>query len=63
LADKGYMSPFLSMWISNLVFLGIALILIYASIHEKQLINLKLLTWRLGHLKMRKTSAPDEILH
>lgn len=63
LADKGYMSPFLSMWISNLVFLALAIALIYASIHEKQLINLKLLTWRMGHLKLKKTAAPDEILH
>ncbi len=63
LADKGYMSPFLSMWISNIVFLVLSIALIYASIHEKQLINLRLLSWRLSHLKARKTAAPDEILH
>lgn len=63
LADKGLMSPFLSMWVSNMVFLVIALGLIYASIKEKQLINLRLLSWRITHWKMKKTNAPDEIIH
>ena len=63
LADRGLMSPFVSMWISNIVFLILALVLIYLSIHEKQLINLHLLRWRLSHLKLRKGSAPDELIH
>ena len=41
----------------------LALVLIYLSIHEKQLINLHLLRWRLSHLKLRKGSAPDELIH
>jgi lipopolysaccharide export system permease protein len=63
LADRGLMSPFLSMWISNLVFLVIAIGLIYASVKEKQLINLRLLTWRMTHMKIRKESVPDELIH
>jgi len=63
LADKGLMSPFLSMWISNIVFLGIACWLIVASIREKQIVNLKLLTWKLSHWKQRKSGAPDELIH
>lgn len=63
LADKGYMSPFVSMWISNIVFLVAALVLIYFSIREKTLFNLTLLRWRLTHLKAKKTSAPDELIH
>jgi lipopolysaccharide export system permease protein len=63
LADKGLMSPFLSMWISNIAFLGIGILLIYASIREKQIVNLKLLGWKLTHWKQRKQAAPDELLH
>lgn len=63
LADKGLMSPFLSMWVSNIIFLIIAIGLIYASIKEKQLINLRLLSWRITHWKMKKASAPDELIH
>ncbi|MDP3114910.1 MAG: LptF/LptG family permease [Candidatus Cloacimonadaceae bacterium] len=63
LADRGLMSPFLSMWISNLVFLALAIGLIYASVKEKQLINLRLLSWRMTHLKLRKESVPDELIH
>ena len=63
LADKGYMNPFTSMWISNIVFLILALALIWASIKEKSLINLNLLAWRLTHLKSKPSSAPDELIH
>ena len=63
LADKGYMNPFLSMWISNLVFFALAVALIWASIKEKSLINLNLLMWKLKHLKSKRNSAPDELIH
>ncbi len=63
LADKGLMSPFLSMWISNIVFLGVAALLIFASIREKQIVNLKLLGWKLSHWRQRKQAAPDELIH
>ena len=63
LADKGSMNPFLSMWLSNIVFLVLALALIWASIKEKQLINLNLLAWKLKNFRRRKGSAPDELLH
>ncbi len=63
LADKGYMNPFTSMWISNIVFLILALALIWASIKEKSLINLNLLAWRLTHLKSKPSSAPVELIH
>jgi lipopolysaccharide export system permease protein len=39
IADKGFMSPFVAMWISNIVFLILAGILIYASIREKNLFD------------------------
>jgi lipopolysaccharide export system permease protein len=39
LADKGVMSPFVAMWASNIVFLVLAAILIYASIREKNLFD------------------------
>lgn len=63
LADKGYMSPFLAMWISNFIFLIAAILLIIGSIYEKQLINLRALTWKLTHLRDKKSSIPDEIVH
>jgi len=61
LADKGYMSPFLSMWISNFVFLAAAMLLIYASVKEKKLIDLHQLAWRLSNFRKKKTEIPDEI--
>lgn len=61
LADKGLMSPFLSMWISNLVFLIIALLLIYASIKEKHLFDLPQIMWKIRNWKARKNPLPDEI--
>lgn len=63
LADKGLVSPFLSMWITNLVFLALGVIMVYASMREKQLVNLNLLGWRLSHLKTRKAETPDELIH
>ncbi len=63
LADKGYMSPFLSMWISNFIFLILAILLIIGSIYEKQLINLKALTWKVTHFRDKKAVLPDEIVH
>ncbi len=63
LADKGYMSPFLSMWISNFIFLIIAVLLIIGSIYEKKLIDLHTLSWRLSHKRAKKTLIPDEVIH
>jgi len=54
LADKGIMSPFLSMWLSNIVFLLLAFFLIIASIYEKQLIDLNRMSQRIGNLKFKK---------
>ncbi|MBN2830526.1 MAG: LptF/LptG family permease [Candidatus Cloacimonetes bacterium] len=39
LASKGFVSPFLSMWISNIIFFLIAIFLIYQSRKEKQLFD------------------------
>lgn len=63
LADKGHMNPFLSMWLSNIIFLLLAIALIWASIKEKQLINMNLLVWKLKNLRSRKGKAPDELIH
>jgi len=63
LADKGYMSPFLSMWISNFVFVIIAVLLIIGSIYEKRLIDLHVLSWRLTHKRAKKTPLPDDVIY
>jgi lipopolysaccharide export system permease protein len=63
LADKGYLSPFLSMWISNIVFLILAGLLIIGSIYEKRLIDLHTLSWRLSHKSGKKAPVPDEVIH
>ncbi len=63
LADRALMSPFLSMWITNIVFLLVGIILIYLALREKQLLNLNLLSWRLSHRKSKLQEAPDELLH
>jgi lipopolysaccharide export system permease protein len=63
LADKGFMSPFLSMWISNFVFLVLAVLLIIGSIYEKKLIDLHTLSWKLSHKRIKKSPLPDEVLH
>jgi len=63
LADKGHITPFFSMWLINLIFFVLSVILIIASIYEKKLIDLHHLAWRLSHLKAKKQDIPDEILH
>jgi len=63
LADKGYMSPFLSMWISNFVFLILAALLITGSLYEKKLVDLHTLAWRLSHKRAKKAPIPDEVIH
>jgi lipopolysaccharide export system permease protein len=63
LADRALMSPFLSMWLTNIVFLILSAVLIYLSVHEKQLVNLNLLSWRLTHRKAKLRDAPDELIH
>ncbi len=63
LADRSLVSPFISMWITNLLFLAGGIYLVYASIHEKQLVNFNLLYWRLSHRKNKLQDAPDELIH
>jgi lipopolysaccharide export system permease protein len=63
LADKGNMPPFLSMWLSNIAFLIIAIFLIISSIKEKKLIDMPTLMWRIKHYRNRKAPVPDEIVH
>jgi lipopolysaccharide export system permease protein len=63
LADRALLSPFMSMWATNIVFLILAIVLIYLSVHEKHLVNLSLLSWKLSHRKSRLDSAPDELIH
>lgn len=63
LADSGNLNPFVSMWLSNIVFLILAIALIWASIKEKSLINLNLLMWRIKHFRSKKSAAPDELIH
>ncbi len=63
IADRGYMSPFIAMWMSNFVFLALTIVLIIASINEKRIIDLHRLSWRISHLKVRKMDIPDEVLH
>ncbi len=53
LASKGYVSPFLSMWISNIIFLIIAIVLIYQSRRERQLFDVNLLIRKIGSLMRR----------
>lgn len=63
LADKGIMAPFMAMWLSNIVFLIFSLVLINASMREKRLFDLHILSWRISHLKAKKTEIPDELIH
>jgi len=49
------------MWISNLVFFIIALLLIYASVKEKHLFDLPQIMWKIRNWKARKAPMPDEI--
>ena len=57
------MSPFLAMWISNFIFLIVAILLIIGSIYEKRLFNLQAIIWKIGHLRDKKATIPDEIVH
>ncbi len=63
LADKGVIPPFVAMWLSNIVFFMLAMLLIYLSSKEKRLWDVPTLMWKLKHLKSRKTAPPDEIVH
>jgi len=63
MADKGLMPPFMSMWISNIVFFILAILLINASIREKRLLDMPTLMWKIKHLRHRKNPPPDEIVH
>jgi len=63
MADKGLMPPFMSMWISNIVFFILAILLINASIREKRLLDMPTLMWKIKHLRNRKNPPPDEIVH
>ncbi|PKN73149.1 MAG: hypothetical protein CVU50_03860 [Candidatus Cloacimonetes bacterium HGW-Cloacimonetes-3] len=63
LADKGLMPPFMAMWVSNIVFFILAVLLIIASIKEKHIIDMPTLMWRLKNLRNRKNPPPDEIVH
>jgi len=62
-ADRGHLSPFIAMWLSNFIFLAVAIMLIIASIYEKKIIDLHRLSWRISHLKARKSDIPDEVIH
>lgn len=63
MADRGYISPFLSMWFSNIIFLILAIGLIIASIYERKLIDLHALVWKIEHKRKKNTPLPDEVLH
>ena len=63
LADKGIIPPYLAMWLSNIVFFLLAMLLIYLSSKEKRLWDMFILMWKLKHLKSHKTPPPDEIVH
>jgi hypothetical protein len=51
------------MWLSNIVFMILAVLLIYASIKETRLFDLQVLMWRLKHLRERKSPPPDEVVY
>lgn len=63
LADKGLLNPFLSMWLSNIVFFILACGLIYGSIKEKRLFDMQVLMWRIKHLRKGRHEIPDEVVH
>jgi lipopolysaccharide export system permease protein len=62
-ADKGLMPPFLSMWLANIIFLILAILLIIGSIKEKRLLDMPTLMWKIKHYRNRKAPVPDEIVH
>lgn len=63
LADKGNIPPFISMWLANIVFLLLAILLIIGSIKEKRIIDMPTLMWKIKHFRSRKSPVPDEIVH
>ncbi|MEN6444815.1 MAG: LptF/LptG family permease [Candidatus Cloacimonas sp.] len=63
LADKGNIPPFISMWLANIVFLLLAILLINGSIKEKRIIDMPTLMWKIKHFRSRKSPVPDEIVH
>jgi lipopolysaccharide export system permease protein len=64
LADSGGFNPFMAMWLSNIVFFILACFLIWGSIHEKRILDMQVLTWRLKTMKLgKKTPPPDEVIH
>lgn len=63
LADKGMLNPFLSMWLSNIVFFFLALALIYGSIKEKRIFDLQVLMWKIKNIRNKKKNIPDEVIY
>lgn len=63
LADRAMAQPFWAMWLTNIVFAALAFLLIHLSLREKQLLNLKLLTWRLSRRQQKGKALPDELIH
>ncbi|MCK9583308.1 MAG: LptF/LptG family permease [Candidatus Cloacimonetes bacterium] len=64
IGDRGGMSPFLAMWLSNIIFFVLACFLIWGSINEKRILDMQVLSWRLKHLKLsKKIAPPDEVVH
>jgi hypothetical protein len=51
------------MWISNIVFFILAILLIIASIREKRLLDVQVIMWKIKHLRQRKKPLPDEVLY
>ncbi|MCB5269441.1 MAG: hypothetical protein WCS58_06815, partial [Candidatus Cloacimonadaceae bacterium] len=62
-ADKGIVNPFLSMWLSNIVFFILALFLIYGSIKEKRMFDTQVLIWKLKNLRRKKKEIPSEVAY
>lgn len=63
LADKGIIPPYIAMWLSNIVFFALAMVLIYLSSKEKRLWDMPTLMWKLKNFRNRRTPPPDEIVH
>lgn len=63
LADRAMVQPFWAMWLTNIIFIALAFGLIHLSLREKQLVNLKLLSWRLSRRQQKGKPLPDELIH
>jgi lipopolysaccharide export system permease protein len=63
MADKGVIPPFVSMWLSNIVFLILAILLIIAFHQEKRIAGYAYPDVAYQNLKNRKNPPPDEIVH